>query len=481
MKKILFVIFAGLLAFNAKAQRLESYFHYAPFNSPEGAYVETYLSTIGNSAVFKATENGFQSEIQVTILFKQQDTIRTFEKYVLKSPVIKNEDDPKPNFLDQQRISIKPGIYNFELVIKDLNAEDNQFKINDIININFPENMLSFSGIQILEDYYESTEESILTKNDIDLIPYVSNFFPGNINSIKFYTELYNSKKVIDDDFLIRYYIKEDESGKTIPNIARFKRMSAENYMPILGELNIESLPSGNYQLVIEVLDKDNKKRKEVSYFFQRSKPLNPIDFEKLETFEMNQMFAGNMEHPDSLTLYIESLRPIANEREKQFIDRKIETSDVKIKQRFFYSFWYDRNPGDPGVDWAVYYKQVKLADKLFGTRIKKGFEADRGRVFLAYGSPDDTYRSGHEPSAYPYEIWSFYKIENQRNKKFVFYNPNLAGDDYELLHSNLRGELQTPNWDRYLNKRNNDLYNQDVMQSDSQWGTRALEYYNSH
>jgi GWxTD domain-containing protein len=362
-----------------------------------------------------------------------------------------------------------------------LNAEDNQFKINDIIRIDFPENMLSFSGIQILEDYYESTEESILTKNSIDLIPYVSNFFPGNINSIKFYTELYNSKKVISDDFLIRYYIKEDESGKTIPNIARFKRMSAEKYLPILGELNIESLPSGNYQLVIEVLDKDNKKRKEVSYFFQRSKPLDPIDFEKLETFEMNQMFTGNMEHPDSLTNYIKSLRPIANEREKQFIDRKIKSSDVKIKQRFFYSFWFDRNPGDPGNEWDVYYKQVKLSDKLFGTRIKKGFESDRGRVFLAYGSPDDTYQSGHEPSAYPYEIWSFYKIQNQRNKKFVFYNPNLAGNDYELLHSNLRGELQTPNWHRILNKRNNDLYNQDVMQSDDQWGNRALEYYNSH
>jgi hypothetical protein len=68
MKKILFIIFTGLIAINTNAQSLESYFHYAPFNSPDGAYVETYLSTIGSSAVFKATENGYQSQIEVTIL-----------------------------------------------------------------------------------------------------------------------------------------------------------------------------------------------------------------------------------------------------------------------------------------------------------------------------------------------------------------------------------------------------------------------------
>lgn len=481
MKKIAILLLGTLIFVTAQAQNLESYFHYSAFNSPEGSYIETYLSTIGSSAVFKETEKGFQSQIEVTMIFKQNDSIRTFEKYVLKSPVIKNETDAKPNFLDQQRIAIKPGIYNFELQIKDLNAEANEFKINDIIRVDFPENLLSFSGIQILEKYETSKEESIITKNGIDLIPYVSNFFPGNINSIKFYTELYNSDKVIGEDFLVRYFVRSENTGKAVADIARFKRISPSKYLPILGELNIEKLGSGNYQLVIEVLDKNSKKLLEVSYFFQRSKPIDPIDFEKMNNFEMNQMFSGNMEHEDSLVYYIQSLRPIANEREKQFIDSKIKTSDLKIKQSFFYAFWFGRNPNAPGEDWNEYYTQVKLADKLFKTRIKRGYETDRGRVFLAYGSPNDTYQSGHEPSAYPYEIWSYYKAGDERNRKFVFYNPNLAGNDYELLHSNVTGELKTPNWERQLNKRNNDLYNQDVMQSDDQWGSRALEYYNSH
>lgn len=481
MKKIALLFLFAIMALFSKAQNLECYFHHAAYNSPDGAYLETYMSTIGNSAVFAETENGFQSEIEITMLFKQRDSIRQFQKYVLKSPVIKSLEDARPNFLDQQRISLEPGIYNFEIIIKDLNAEENEFTLRDILMIDFPKNLLSFSGIQILEDYYESKEESILSKNGIDLIPYVSNFFPGNVNSLKFYMEIYNADKVLGEEFLVRYFVKNHDNGNTVPNIARFKKMQANAFVPVLGELNITDLSSGNYQLVIEVLDKNNKKIKDIAYFFQRSKPLKPIDLEAMEDFEMNQIFEGNMEDEAALTQYILSLRPIANEREKQFIDRKIKTSDLKIMQRFFYAFWYDRNPLGPGAEWAVYKKQVEMCNELFSTVIKQGYETDRGRVYLAYGAPNDTYQSVNEPSAYPYEIWSYYRAGDERNRKFVFYNPALAGNDYELLHSNVTGEIRTPNWERYLNNRNNSLYDQDATQSDDQWGSRALDYYNSH
>lgn len=481
MKKIALLSLFAIMALFSKAQNLECYFHHAAYNSPDGAYLETYMSTIGNSAVFAETEDGFQSEIEITMLFKQQDSIRKFQKYVLKSPVIKSLEDARPNFLDQQRISLDPGVYNFEVIIKDLNAEENAFTLRDIIMIDFPEKLLSFSGIQILENYYETKEESILSKNGFDLIPYVSNFFPGNVNVIRFYMEIYNADKVMGDDFLVRYFVKNHDNGKAVANIARFKRMEANAFVPVLGQLNIEDLHSGNYQLVIEVLDKNNKKIKEVAYFFQRSKPIKPLDMEAMEDFEMNLIFEGNMDHAETLANYIQSLRPIANEREKQFIDSKIKTSTVPIMQRFFYAFWYDRNTMDPGGDWKIYKQQVEMCNDIFGTSIKQGFETDRGRVYLAYGAPDDTFQSGHEPSAYPYEIWSYYRAGDENNRKFVFYNPALAGNDYELLHSNVTGELKTPNWERYLSRRNNDLYNQDVMTSDDQWGSRALEYYNSH
>jgi GWxTD domain-containing protein len=481
MKHLLSFLSILIISGNSFSQSLESYFHYAVFNSPQGPYLETYLSTIGETVVFAEKDNAFQAEIEVTLIFKQNDSVIQFEKYILKSPLLSNLEEKRPNFLDQQRIPIKSGDYNFEIQIQDINSELNPYKLNETLNVGFPENKLNFSGIQLLEDFRESTDETVLTKNGIDLIPYVSNFYPGNINSLKFYVELYNADAIINDGFLVRYFIKNDDTQEALPEIARFKRYQPKKYTPILGELNIETLKSGNYQLVVEVLDKTNKKIKEISYFFQRSKPLDPTDFQELDNFQMNQIFVGNMENQDSIKIYINALRPIATEREKQFIDHKQKTADLRILQSFFYAFWYERNMLDPGGEWEVYKKQIKIVDKLFATSIKRGYETDRGRVYLAYGPPNDSFQSGHEPSAYPYEIWSYYKLEDERNRKFVFYNPALAGNDFELLHSNMTGELKTPNWERYLNKRNNDLYNQDVRNSDDQWGNRALEYYNSH
>ena len=52
MKKIAILLLGAFFFVTAHAQNLESYFHYSAFNSPEGSFVETYLSTIGNSAVF---------------------------------------------------------------------------------------------------------------------------------------------------------------------------------------------------------------------------------------------------------------------------------------------------------------------------------------------------------------------------------------------------------------------------------------------
>jgi hypothetical protein len=45
--------------------------------------------------------------------------------------------------------------------------------------------------------------------------------------------------------------------------------------------------------------------------------------------------------------------------------------------------------------------------------------------------------------------------VTNQRNVKFLFYNPTLAGDDFVTLHSTARGEISNPRWERDLYARN--------------------------
>ena len=80
--------------------------------------------------------------------------------------------------------------------------------------------------------------------------------------------------------------------------------------------------------------------------------------------------------------------------------------------------------------------------------------------------------------------IWIYNKIEktNQSNAKLLFYNPDLAGSDFRLLHSTVRGERNNPRWEPELYKRaateiigNNTI---DATRVRDNFHRRAREYF---
>jgi hypothetical protein len=46
--------------------------------------------------------------------------------------------------------------------------------------------------------------------------------------------------------------------------------MKPSNVVPFIGELGIEKLPSGNYDLVVEIANRNNEIVASSKYFFQR-------------------------------------------------------------------------------------------------------------------------------------------------------------------------------------------------------------------
>jgi len=52
-----------------------------------------------------------------------------------------------------------------------------------------------------------------------------------------------------------------------------------------------------------------------------------------------------------------------------------------------------------------------------------------------------------------------------------LFYNPDLMGNNYVILHSNARGELYQENWKVILHRRNTPLYNHDQTDVDEYYG----------
>ncbi|GAB4280473.1 MAG: hypothetical protein Kow0068_04670 [Marinilabiliales bacterium] len=486
---LLIVIFLILtLQLNAQdKKKLNSIFSYAKYYSEEtGPYVETHLSVFGKSANFVINDNGkYQASIEVTMIFKKNEEVVTFSKNNLLSPEINDTSETYPNFIDIQRFSLPNGIYNFELSIKDNNSDNKPYKYFDIIQVYFDTDTISSSTIQFVESYKVSENVSTLTRNGFDIVPYISNFFPTNMSSLKFYCEIYNSNKIKNSngDLLVKYYIQDFNTKKTLNDFSRYKKIKAGNINVILAEFSIDQLPTGNYTLNIDVVNNENKVLLQQNAFFQRAnKKLDAIYKDPTIAISNDSTFAMTINETDSLNECLKCLIPIADMKELDYIKNLLSKNDVPLMQHFLYNFWLKRNSSNPEAAWNYYQKQVEMVNNLYSDKVYKGYETDRGRIYLKYGAPNNVITSKHEPTAYPYEIWHYYKVgegvEQQTNVKFVFYNPDLVGN-YQLLHSTAKGEVYDPQWERRLSKRNNTLYNFDATNSDPQYGSHAEENFN--
>ena len=103
---------------------------------------------------------------------------------------------------------------------------------------------------------------------------------------------------------------------------------------------------------------------------------------------------------------------------------------------------------------WNDYRMEVMKVNASYSSRIRKGYDTDRGRVYLQYGPPNTISDEQDNPQTYPYQIWHYYKIKTQTNRKFIFYTTDRSSNDFRLMYSDAIGEIQDPNWELKLNER---------------------------
>jgi GWxTD domain-containing protein len=442
------------------AKNLKARFAYSTFFSPEkGPYVETYLDVKGSSVYFMPVKEGFQASIEISIVFKRGDSIIYFDKYNLLSPTSKDTQQTVFDFTDQQRVALPNGTYTLELTIKDKNnLQAKPYFLTQEVLLSYYPNLIAISDIELLSDYKASDLESKLNKNGYEVIPLVDNFFDVNNNSFKFYGEIYSTSSILNNEpFLLSYHIETYEQKKILDDFSKISRPTSKPVTILLGEFDITSLPSGNYSFVVQVRNRKNELLAVKETFFQRSNPV-PIladsASENYRNINVKNTFVANFTSKEVMLENVKCIYPIAGTNENYFIFNQADFSDINLMQQFFYNFWAKRNPLNPEQAWLEYKKEVDKVNQEYSAGSKKGYLTERGRVYLCYGPPNQISKMYNEPASYPYEIWQYYKIKNQTNRKFVFYSEQIATNDFELLHSDYRGEIFNANWQVELRSR---------------------------
>jgi len=131
--------------------------------------------------------------------------------------------------------------------------------------------------------------------------------------------------------------------------------------------------------------------------------------------------------------LFLSQVQYIITPKEKkEFLSLKTPQE----RKKFIEEFWKLRDP-DPSTEAnefkEAYMARVIAADKLFREGSKRGWETDRGMVFILLGPPSDRYVQPVADNAQyqGYEIW----VYEQRGFRVVFVDRRGTGH-YEILYN---------------------------------------------
>jgi GWxTD domain-containing protein len=500
MRKLFFafiILLAGgadLFAFAApqapgrgQAGSVRAYFNYSVFYAPgKGNYIETYLTVAGNSVLFKKSKNRFLATVHVDISFSQEGKQVQGGSYNMNSAEI-IDTSSKPVFTGIQRYALKPGKYDMTLKIRDVNREGSELSASQSIEITEPaESAVTLSDFELLESFTKTEVPNDQSKSGYDLFPYVMRHYPETFNKLMFYAEAYNCDRKLgpDERFLFSYYVEGAASREKLAGLQAYSKQKASAVNPFIGQFDLTHVATGEYNLVLEVRSSGNELVAEKRLPFTRIASSVKIPLSDLGAVDTSGTFVSQMMNPDTLKDYIACLWPISTTTERDWQYSQIKNADVKVMQQYLYAFWVNRDSKNPELAWKTYRAEAVKVKKEFACGKIPGYMTDRGRVYLQYGAPSAAQQMPTEPDSYPYEIWQYYRLRDpatgtfQSNKKFVFYNRELDGKCYELIHSDARGELRDDRWQIKLKQRSNQVLNLDETKPKSTYGSNADDLF---
>jgi GWxTD domain-containing protein len=434
---------------------------------PAGSY-----RTAINSAGFA------QGRIEAVAIIELEGTIKAFAKTEVLGP--ERLDSLQADLVHQEFFDLPPGGYTLTVEARDLNASD-----TTAARYHAPLLVWSLpSGIALsdllIAERLEPDAGSPGSRFGYHAVPLLSDYLPQQVKSVSLYAEVYGTTTRFGQDslFLLTCQIEHYEGGGVANGLRQSTRTRAAAVVPAMATFDITELPSGNYLAVVEARDRKGELLVRRESMLQRNNPIRyKYDMQSLASLDTRHTFADAISDPDTLMEHVNSLRPIADPLERKIIDDRWKDRDIALMKRFLYSFWANRSNA-PEQAWNDYRREVDKVNRLFGCRLMKGYQTDRGYVYLRYGPPNAMMDRMNEMDAYPYSIWHYYRAGKYTNRRFVFYQPDLVSSCMVLLHSEVPGETFNPLWNQVLHSRNVAMPNVQPQSVGNQSSDRVDEFY---
>lgn len=431
-------------------------------------YIEAYIAVVGNSLVFREEADGkFQVKVNVDLLLQRLEGGDTLD-LVSRNYNLTLADQMRPaDTTLASRSRANPfymhtiplpgaGTYLLQVMATDSIApySSKRLAIQEFIVDSLTASQFAFSDIKwVAGELPRQGDDGRKFASRDELIPMVSNSTFFNEDSLVFYQEIYHADQILEENFLIRCVIYQGDN-RLWQTETRGQPRSPRAVNIYKEAIRISELSSNTYYLQVELVNRKNRPvqtfRQKFYVFNSRKDP----EFEFLSSAGNPESDIFNEYTETQLDYYLRTLIFNATEQEQGFL-QVLETYEQK--KNFLYSYFAKRKRPDQQVQdlWRGHLAAVRYANQEFKSAFREGWQTDRGRAFLKYGIPNDVERFPSEPNLVPYEIWRYNRLDVQNNIVFIFYDPDLATNEYPLLHSNKYGEFNNPRWKSQLTTSN--------------------------
>lgn len=435
-------------------EKISAYMDKAVYNTPfDAPYLETYLGVETQTLTLKEGKDGWQAAVDVTVLVKDGEKIVNFDTYRLSTGWQQDTAQIVSTLLMQRRLALEEGVYALETTLRDAYDTSRQIALPILpVMVDFPDGTVNFSDIHLLASAEKTTSTSVFERNGFDMMPYLLPYFPTSQNKIMFYTEVYGlEEEYLNEDVLFTYFISTKGASQHIGTMHGYQKKKGADVNVLLSTLDIKDLPTGEYQLHVQVRDKQNKLIAEKRKNFYRSNKRAISDFNNLAHLDIEHTFVAGYTD-EQVAYYLDASAIIASAREQEIIETVKAQGDPMLQRQFLYNFWLERDLTNPKERWEKYLALVRYTEANYATMNRHGFQTDRGRVYLQYGPPNEMDRSGFEAASNPHEVWVYNRTpRGETNVIFVFMNKDMVSNDYRLIHSTATGEIFNQNWEAEL------------------------------
>ena len=448
----------------AEAGKPEASVSYAAFRTEEHPYVEVYLTVDGRS-LGELPEGGRAADF--TLVFRVDEEIRLADRVRLHAPV----DSAAASFTEALRYRLPSGEYQLTVEATDAATAGGKeaaptLRLVAEVAVAAADASAALSDIQLATGAFDAASApsgSVLVKGGQLLEPLPQHFVRRGMRSVTSYVEAYLPAEAMGEGHLVEYTILAlaDGDAEAEPIVRRNVRFTPEAFAtPFTTTIPTDRFGSGRYALQVTLRDRTLAELARRVTLFTVANPEVDAASLAVRSEGFDDSFAQDIP-VDSLEYVLRAILPTLGVSESEYFEQLLNYGNEDAKRLAIYNHFLGESATLPAVAYRAYLKVAREVDIAFRSGFGYGFQMDRGWIYLKYGQPDDRVIVNDDPSAPPYEIWVYNFVERtqQAPGKFLFYNPVLDNASYDLLHSTVRGEINQPQWRRFLYSRSADEF----------------------